>query len=157
VPRQKSQPDIHAAGIILHRNINELFQTGEFHDWLEPFAHFLPGKSQQSRLDVACFFASLGRSKRRNPLALFAATSSKKADTMNKMNSIESPEDETQTDCDRGRFATLRGCGPGARVPVSQRRINLQTPRTSFSASTTPASSMGLDSFQRALSPLLIN
>jgi hypothetical protein len=59
----------------------------------------------------------------------------------------------TQTDCDRGRFATLRGCGPGARVPVSQRRINLQMPRTSFSASTTPASlSMGLDSFQRALS-----
>ena len=48
----KSQPDIHSAGIILHRNINELFQSGEFHDLVEPFAHFLPGKSQHRTVQV---------------------------------------------------------------------------------------------------------
>ena len=34
------------------RNINKFFQSGEFHNLLEPFAHFLPGKSHHRTVQV---------------------------------------------------------------------------------------------------------
>ncbi len=49
---RKGQSNIHPAGVIFHWNIDELLQSGEFHDLIEPFAHFFSGKPKHGSVQV---------------------------------------------------------------------------------------------------------
>src|SRR5580704_7856420 len=48
----KCQSNIHPAGIILHRHVNESLQSGELDDLIEPVADLLPRKAQHGTVQV---------------------------------------------------------------------------------------------------------